>query len=297
MKAKSLIVAAAVAALYVPNAHSAPSPSRARHTGETAGVVRLPAVFQDDFVFVQTSINGGPSLWMLLDTGDEACSLDIKEAKRLKLNLISDTSAGRGFGTEQRQAFDTIASAKIGSASARNIKFEAYEFPQITAPDGRPVSGAIGYSFLVGRRLVIDYPNHRLYLIGSARPLGVRFRLEGNLPVVNVAIDGKPSRAVIDTGGSYGIILTPTAALKLGLKDYLDRATSNVGTGTSGDQAVRIGRIPRISVAGIETLNPPTVFTTFGTLPTSFDAAIGKMFLAGHILTIDYRSKTLRFDR
>lgn len=233
---------------------------------------------------------------MLLDTGDEGCSLDVSEAMRRGLRLTSDPVGVGGFGEKRQEAFRTKVALQIGVLSLRRVACRAYTLAPIQGPDGKPIAGVLGYALLEGKVLTFDYPNQRVQLDSGPRQSGTSVDLVAHLPVVDIKIGAHSVKALIDTGGAYGLLIAPAAAESLGLSKQLAQAQTVEGVGAAGRQAVRLGTAPSLSVAGVEQLNPPVVYASFGTETVSFDAALGRDVLSRYKLVLDYRTRTFRLD-
>ncbi len=273
---------------------SADALAAARNSDE---VQVLPAAFKEGLVYLRVSLEGGASVWMLLDTGDEGCSLDVSEARRRGLRLTSDPAGVGGFGERRQEAFKTKVALQIGTLSLRRVACRAYTLAPVQGPDGQPVAGVLGYALLAGKVLTIDYPNQRVQLDSGPRQGGIAVDLVAHLPVVDIKIGTRSARALIDTGGAYGLLIAPAAAESLGLSEQLGQAQAIEGVGASGRQAVKLGTAPSFSVAGVEQSNPPVVYASFGTETVSFDAALGRDVLSRYKLVLDYRARTFRLDR
>lgn len=262
-----------------------------------AEVQALPAVFKDGLIYLKVSLKGGQAVWMLLDTGDEGCSLDVSEAKRRRLRLRPDSVGVGGFGEKRQEAFKARIALQIGAPSKGSIACRAYTLPPVQGPDGRRIAGVLGYAVLAGKVLTIDYPNQRVELSLGAGKGGAPIDLVANLPVVEIKISGRSTRALIDTGGAFGLLITPMAAERLGLSAQMETATAIEGVGASGRQTVRVGTAPSVSIAGVEHLNPTVVYANFGTEAVPFDAALGRDILSRYKLVLDYRMRTFRVDQ
>ena len=210
---------------------------------------RLPAAFADgtNHVFLKVSINGAPEVWMLLDTGTVPSTIDRAYAQSLGLKLGKESNTGKGAGTGPIVIASTkVQSVRVGATTRRDVAFEsmAFGFP---APDGQPVVGVLGYSFLSGRILIVDYLKREVWFTdtGLTRAQGAPFRLAYKIPTVRVGVAGRTFDALIDTGGYYDVLLTPPAAARLGLKSTLSQGATATGFGYGGAQDYKLNRSRR----------------------------------------------------
>ncbi len=259
--------------------------------------ISLPAVFHDGLVYIQVSVNGAAPVWMDLDDGTSPSAIDLDYATSLGLKLKPGVGSATGIGTERIEFFNTSADLSAG-ASSRRVEFSASRLKGMTGPDGKPLAGVLGYSFLEGRILVIDYPNQTVRFAAASKPCScdLPMGLDTNIPTVPIAIAGHRMTALIDSGGQYDLFATPAAVRLAGLETYAAQAVPVTGYGYAGAQGVRIGRAPGVVAGGIRKDNPETVYGTFGTSPLKAEAALGARFLQNYRVTLNYRTRTVRLE-
>lgn len=259
--------------------------------------IALPAVFRDGLVYIQVSVDGAPPVWMDLDDGTSPSAIDLDYARSLGLKLKPGAGSGTGIGTERVTFFNTSAELSTGGA-VRRIDFSASRLKGMTGPDGKQLAGVLGYSFLAGKILVIDYPRQTVAFTASAPPCtcDLPMGLDTNIPTVPVTIAGHRMTALIDSGGMYDLLATPAAVKLAGLESYAGRGVPVTGYGYAGAQGVRIGRAPDVTVGSIVKTNPETVYGTFGTSPLKAEAALGARFLKDYRVTLNYRARTVRLE-
>ena len=88
--------------------------------------------------------------------------------------------------------------------------------------------------------------------------------LDHGVPVIDVDLASKKSRALLDTGGSYKLLVTPVEAKKLGLEKELAAAKPIGGGCYAGEQQVRLGALSWLKVGPFAASEIETVFATFG---------------------------------
>jgi len=259
--------------------------------------MELPAVFHDGLVYVRVSVNGAAPVWMDIDDGTSPSVVDLDYARSLGLKLKPGQGSATGIGSERIEFFNTSAELSAG-ASSRRIDFSASRLKGMTGPDGKPLAGVLGYSFLAGRILVIDYPRQTVKFAAQSKPCAcdLPMGMDTNIPTVPVTIAGHRLTALIDSGGQYDLFATPAAVKQAGLETFVAQARPVTGYGYAGAQGVRIGRAPDVVVGSIRKTGPETVYGTFGTSPLKAEAALGARFLKDYRLTLNYRAHTVRIE-
>lgn len=259
---------------------------------------RLPAVFAADtnHVFLKVSVNGAPEAWMLLDTGTVPSTIDRAYAQSLGLKLGKESDTGKGAGTGPIVIAKTkVRSLQVGQTVRQDVAFESMAF-SYAMPDGRKAVGVLGYSFLAGRILVIDYPRREVLFTdaGLTPAQGLPFKMVYKIPTVKAALGGRPVNALIDSGGYYDVLLTPPAATRLGLGKTMADGAAATGFGYGGAQDYKLGKGPDLSVGG---LFKPAPAIAFIPLPIKIDGALGTVFLKDYRVTVDYPAKRVLFER
>lgn len=264
---------------------------------QTADIV-LPTTFRDGFIFVKASVNGAEPVWMLLDNGTTPSAIDLSYARRLGLPLKAGAGSGTGIGTAKFQFFNTAADIAAGEAAMPRMALSAIDLSAILGPDGEPLKGVLGYSFLEGRIVVIDYPGTEVRFAAASAPCtcDVPMTLDTDIPSVPASVAGQPMRALIDTGGAYDVLLTPAAVQAADLGAYARAARPTTRSGYAGMQTATIGEGPAVTVAGMTKPHPQALFATFGTSPLKTPAALGYAFLRAYKVTLNYRAHRVRFE-
>lgn len=259
--------------------------------------VELPARFENGMVYLNVSVNGAEPVWMNLDNGTSPSAIRLDYAQSLGLRLKKAAGWGTGIGSQPVEFFNTTADLTAGG-NTRHIDFSASRLDGLTGPDGKPLAGVLGYSFLKGRILVIDYPNSRAWFAARTEPCACDLPMgeDFNIPTVPVTVAGQRMTALIDSGGMYELLATPAAVAKAGLQDHAERGRPMTSYGYAGAQAVKVGHAPVVIVGDIRRDNPTTVYSTFGTSPLKSEAALGALFLKNYRVTLDYRARKVRLE-
>ena len=267
---------------------------------DPAATAPLPAAFRDGLVFVKVAINGRPGAWMELDTGTSPSIVVPAYARAVGLTLIAKGKATEGFGSERIETFTTsVVMLRTGHESTRAVEFESIELPGMAGPDAQPLPGLLGQSFLAGRIVVVDYQNQKLFFSDMPEAndsIDVPMTLVEGVPLVRIALDGHEVSALIDTGGTYGLLVTPQALKQTGLEQYLELSKKVGTTGHGGEQAATVGKAPIVTLGGVAIHDLTAVYTSLGTTTVPAGASLGKDFLKHFRVTLNYASGSARFE-
>ncbi len=114
--------------------------------------VPIPFVLNRHLIVVNTEINDSADAKMILDTGASHSLLSPALAKILN---VKDSSE--------------VAKIKLaGRVTTANVKVLVRDISGIAAPvKNIAIAGMLGTSYLLGRRLIIDYPNNQLIVFSN----------------------------------------------------------------------------------------------------------------------------------
>jgi hypothetical protein len=215
---------------------------------ESHGTVPVDVVQGHILLMVQVN---DASATFILDTGADRTLMGEDAVRRL--GLERDTwveSAVRGLGGIEQRPNALPRSLRLGATPLRRRTLTADTSVTvgplpIAEVAGRPIAGLLGRDFLAPFDLDLDLPNRRLTLyevagcageflpwnppyaaIPATTPIGAAM-------VVQVAVDGRPLRALIDSGASSSLIVAP-GAIRLGLTPELlasDPGANGAGVG------------------------------------------------------------------
>jgi hypothetical protein len=236
-----------------------------------AGALELPFDFSRGAVGLNVTVNGSP-LYVMLDTGVDPSLMDIGRADAVGLKIDRGTAGeASGYG-EAKSALvyaTTITGLEVGGRKVAPIGALAADLSRVSAGYGRTVDGILGYSFLNGRVVLIDYPGRTVSLLDrpvDATPkirscktswsVPLRFFHGDNTPILpNFRFAGASGPVTLDTGSNGGISLFPLGAALPGVRGALAEQGDVVHTGARGD-----------ATSKVYVLNSPVGFGPF-TLP------------------------------
>jgi predicted aspartyl protease len=195
-------------------------------------VIEVPFELIRGAIIVSTTVDGAGPFWMMLDTGVDPSVVDLETAKSTGLKIAGGHEISGG-GTSHNVAYETsLPIVQLGGLTATKVDAGAMDLSSLSMKLGRPVGGILGYSFLKGRIVQIDYPNRkvRFYRMAPACAGGpptctiLSFRYKNAILAKGVTVDGKPVTAHIDTGSNSYFQFTPAAVDKLGLSEDVARS-------------------------------------------------------------------------
>jgi len=262
----------------------------------SADAIELPAAFTDDGqLYLRVSLNGAPERWFQLDTGTTPSAVDLGYARLAKLDLTGHRGHGGGAGADRPAYIQTSATARAGAFTAPNISIQALNYAP-RGPDGQPIGGVLGTSFLKRQLLIVDYRTRKAWISqGSlARCKTAQlFRLRFGIVVTRIKVGGRPMDAIVDSGGVYDLLVQPSAAPAFGLSDAMAKGMSGVGYGYGGKVEIRGAVGPALDVGQIHHAQSQVSFIP---IPLKIHVAIGTHFLRHTRTTIDYRSRKILFE-
>lgn len=298
--ARSFIVA--VQCLAAGLASAAPAEVHPPMAAMSAHRYPLPSVFRKGLVYLKTSVNGHADAWMILDTGTTDSMIDTDYAQAIGLKLTEKADGAEGFGDMKTATFSTdTVRLQVGTAPAGVVFFESIRLAGMMAPDGMPVAGLLGHSFLEGKTIVIDYQHEAVYIDSepqAADPRDVAMTLKNGIPIIKLTIAGQKVNALIDSGGTYGMIITPATAKELGIESLMAAAKPVATAGHGGQQHASEGQAPPFSIGKLPVPELNAAYTTFGTATDTIGAGVsmGIGFLKKYKVTLNYPANTIRFE-
>ncbi len=128
--------------------------------------VSIPFTLQEHFIVMEISI-GGRDLRMILDTGAEISIMDGMSSICLKAKLLKDS----GFTSIQSASSENTESKNVvvskffmGKHVERNHEFSILDFDFINEGMSNKLDGLIGFPFLEGKKIAIDFPNRKIHI-------------------------------------------------------------------------------------------------------------------------------------
>ena len=263
-------------------------------------LAEVPFTLHQNAVILEVTVDGRHKIRLLLDTGWGPLALVSTAAERLGLSP-------KGPANDLPRV--RVKSVAIGGAVKRGAVFEVFPAAEL-APLIGPHDGVLSTAFFKDLVLQIDYPAGIVRFYAAAPPVrGDRVPMvfsprAGALPFTDaVLVDGKPARALFDTGGSGGF---------MAMKQLVDRAKLEVlpdtgpktmigllSNGQSVQQRVQFARVGRIALGPL-VVDAPRVMIAPQQLEGDdwgHDLNIGYGFMRHYVVTFDYPNKLITFER
>ena len=268
----------------------------------------MPFELSNTHVYVQVCA-GARRLDFLLDTGAGQTFFDLNTAKRLGIELGAPfTASGSGPGTVAGAALPNSPVTLAGTTIAVPVS-RAIDFSGLTPREGRVVEGVLGYDFIAGFVVAIDYVGGelRLYDRSSFRYQGpgvsIPVRFVNNHPHIDAEIrlaDGETVRTtfLIDVGSSLPLSLTKPFVEKHQLRSRVGKTIRRPGGGGVGGPAMAdYGRVPVLRLGSLELRDVVTlmfgddagVFSGNG----SWSGNIGSDVLRRFLVVLDYGNRRM----
>jgi hypothetical protein len=271
-------------------------------------LAEVPFELYQNAIIVPALIDGRETVHLLLDTGWGPLALVSTTATRLGLHPQGE--AGEYPRVE-------VGSLAIGGAVKKRASFEVFPAAELQPLIG-PHDGVLSTAFFKDLVLQLDYPSKvvRFYARSpmTGKPPtepGARASVPmifspraGALPFTDgVLLDGKPVRALFDTGGSGGFMAMRQLVERVKLPILPDSgpgtAVGMLSDGRSTRQKVQFARVDRIAL-GPFVVESPRVMVAPPQLEGSdwgHDLNIGYGFMRGYLVTFDYPGKVITFER
>ena len=126
----------------------------------------IPFTLQEHFIVVEIEV-AGHNLRMILDTGAEISILDGMSSVYLKKKSIKDSGvtsiqSASSDNTETKNI--SVNKFSMGKHVERNHEFSILDFDFINEGLTQKLDGLIGFPFLEGKKIAIDFPARQIYI-------------------------------------------------------------------------------------------------------------------------------------
>jgi hypothetical protein len=292
--------------------------------GAIAVTVFLPAVsearplvvpfdFSRSVIVLKVSVRGAP-LYMFLDTGVNPSAIDTARAESLGLKIDysgGGEASGQG-GAEHVMVYPTsIDDLAIGGRRFGPVEALALDMKGINSAYGRPIDGTRGYSFLDGKRVLIDYAARTVTFfdrkaevapqLAKCRMWRMPLRsLQGDkMPIVELKIGSARLPVSIDTGSNGNVELFKKALDEPTIKAALVETGTTTETGNRGAYSAKVYQL-KVPISVGPFLLPAgqavTLSSTEGSAKTRL-ANVGDKLLASMQLKLllDYQESRIAF--
>lgn len=275
-------------------------------------VAEVPFEYIRNQILVQVKIAGKGPFNMLFDTDTDPSAIDLATARELGLKLGSKGSQGTGGGTEINLIYPAkVPLVDLGGVTAKEIYAAAIDLTKLSTRFGNPIHGVLGYSFLRDRIFQIDYRALKIRFYAESPYPGIKnaadtakrtalaFRYDNDVIIESVFVNGRKMRATLDTGGSNTFALTPEAITTLGLEAEVSNAKSQISAGYNGQFESKTGTLKSVRIGSLAVDGAAVAFWPAGTGHDKkpFQVSIGNGFFKDYLMTFDFRSKMVVFEK
>ncbi|WP_235954861.1 aspartyl protease family protein [Cyclobacterium salsum] len=278
--------------------------------------INLPFIDSNSLIIMPISINGGPEVNFLFDTGVKsniffsktmADELDMQYTR--KLNLVgADGTTVLSASVSPNNHFDLGPIEGIFQA----ILVLDEDFLELEKVIGIPVFGVIGHEFFKNNPVKIDYDNGVISFYKRSalkwRPLGFRkteIEILGNKPYVQSTIRQSngpdlSSKLLIDTGANHGLLLNRETSDEIVLPEVT--LQSDLGRSLGGDLFGFVGRVKRLRLNGLKFRNVITSYPEENEfsdviIGTGRNGSIGSDVLNRMKIIMDYPRKRMLYKK
>lgn len=126
----------------------------------------IPFTLQEHFIVVEMEL-GGRKLRMILDTGAEINILDGMSTSHVKKKLVKDlgvTSIQSASSDNTESKNISVSKFFLGKHVERNHEFSILDFDFINEGLTKKLDGLIGYPFLEGKKIAIDFTARMIHI-------------------------------------------------------------------------------------------------------------------------------------
>jgi hypothetical protein len=273
----------------------------------------LPFDFSRSAIGIEVRVRGAP-LYVILDTGVDPSVIDLARAQALGLKI--DRGGGgevSGVGdAKQATAFPSrIDALAIDDRTFAPFDALAFDMTALSADYGRKLDGILGYSFLAGKIVLIDYPRQQIAILDrsdDAKPMVATCRKTWktplrsfeNFPIIGEFRLGAAKGPVsLDTGSNGGLSLYQTALDLTGVRAALAERGAVAFAGARGGGKAQSYAFNAPVGFGPFTLPAGEIVTVRGdqgSRETRIANAGNKLFAAMKLkMLLDYRHRAMTF--
>ncbi len=258
--------------------------------------LEIPFILQKGAVLIQVTLRGQGPFNLAIATGTPRSTLawSVKEIVGYQGLFTIDPL------TDKQVLFVQATDLQIGQAKFNSLPMRLVDLDSFRQELGVPLHGILGYDFLKGRVIRIDYRQQRLSFLpkethtkensstSSSQAIKLPFDLNPDdpRPVINDAVvNGVKLKLMLDTWQNLPLALTPQAIKQLGLSPPAEKTPPRIGT------------VESFQLAGLKLSALQTAFYAKGTGLdhglNKYGGILGGGFFQNYVVTFDYAKKLL----
>lgn len=283
---------------------------------DPAKKVEIPFIASNNLIILPVSINDGPPVNFLVDTG-------------VKTNILFSKTIGDQLNLTYTRKLDlvgadgtTVLTANVSPSNHIDIgELEGIlqtilvlddDFFELEMVIGVPVYGVIGYEFFKYNPVKIDYDKSLMTFYEMNRlkwrPFGYRkahMKIENSKPYIHSRIrqligEDVDAKLLIDLGANHGLLLNMETSEKIQLPPKI--IESDLGRSLGGDLYGYVGRVKSVNFGGLRFNDVITSFpeeTEFSYVikESGRQGSIGSELLGRTKIILDYQRERFLFRR
>ena len=275
------------------------APPRDPHDATLSGTAWVHMTGQSDLPVIPVSINGGPELHFLLDTGGQNV-ITPDAARRAGLDAAGEGTVGGAGPALMKTRYSTAQSVRVGAAEMRDQPFVVLDLGRTA-----PIDGIVGYELLARFAVRIDFAHGRVDIARDGREFGTKgvavpMVLDDRQPQVDGALDGIPGAMTIDTGSVSSVdVNTPfVVAHELRAQYHADVGGFPIA-GIGGPVHAYYARANELRLGDLRVHDVNLLLTDAragSEANPTIAANVGDQVLRRFTLVLDYRNATIRFQ-
>ncbi|MFI5370957.1 MAG: PDZ domain-containing protein, partial [Candidatus Eisenbacteria bacterium] len=272
----------------------------------------IPFDYSARHVWVKVSVEGGPFVDFLLDTGASITVLDSAYAVSRGIAVQGRVQVS-GAGSDQGGAsLSEIKGLFVPGPDGEGIELGPEKVavlslaPHLEPFFWRPIAGVLGYDVISRFALTLDYDAATLTLAdptGFQPPKGgtaMPFELAANIPVIDATLDSTlGGRFRIDVGSGSTVDLHGPFVRAHDLREHTGTKLTALGGGFGGTFSGDIARMKRMQIGPFGWDDPIVILsgaTEGGLASEDYAGNIGNQVLERFRVTFDYTRKTVWFE-
>ena len=266
--------------------------------------IRIQTTETQPFILLPTHVNGKGPFDFVLDTGAAISILTEELADIVRVEGAEVKEALGAAGQRIEVPLGRVDSISIGETRAEDVRVGIMkELPKCVG-----AQGVLGYNFLKGFILTIDYKSNLLTLASPRDKRSHDRSMQTYVPLrlarpdrpillVDVLVNAQETyQFILDTGASQTVV-SPELAQRMGMGGT--KVDSIIGVGGATQSSVGILKSLSIGEASLSkvTVIVADIFSALSqAVGTKFDGVLGFNFLSKFKIEIDYPNESLRFE-
>jgi len=263
------------------------------------GVETVNLIGGADLAVIPVSVNGGPVLRFLLDTGGQNV-ITPDAARRAGVEPLGEGTVGGAGAALAKIRYASARSVRVGGAEMRDQPFLVLDLGATA-----PIDGIIGYELLARFAARIDLQRGRLELAPDARalsPAGIAVPMVfvERQPQVDGALDGIAGPMTIDTGSASAVDVNTPFVVAHDLRTrYHAEAGGYPISGIGGPVHAYFAHAKELRLGELAVPDVNLLLTdahSGAEADPTIAANVGEQVLRRFVLVLDYRRATIHFE-